>query len=116
MFLIEYQSIAHFPLTLHIYDEGQLFEATQRLKMANGIYIGAVGMLFLFFFGQFLISREKVYFYYSMFVLFAILLMMQISGPAQILNHNNQSQTMLTTLIGAAFIPFTLFLQRSFCN
>ena len=35
--------------------------------------------------------------------------MMQISGPAQILNHNNQSQTMLTTLIGAAFIPLLYF-------
>ncbi|MFO1370107.1 MAG: 7TM diverse intracellular signaling domain-containing protein [Marinagarivorans sp.] len=114
VFLIEYQSIAHFPLTLHIYDEGQLFEATQRLKMANGIYIGAVGMLFLFFFGQFLISREKVYFYYSMFVLFAILLMMQISGPAQILNHNNQSQTMLTTLIGGGIYTFYFIFTAEF--
>ena len=58
-FLIEYQSIAHFPLTLHIYDEGQLFEATQRLKMANGIYIGAVGMLFYFSLDNFLSAGKK---------------------------------------------------------
>lgn len=114
VFLIEYQSIAHFPLTLHIYDAAQLFEATQRLKMANGIYIGAIGMLFLFFFGQFLISRERVYFYYSMFVLFAILIMMQISGPTQLINQTSQSQTMLTTLIGGGIYTFYFIFTAEF--
>lgn|GEM_PF-2207024 len=114
VFLIEYQSIAHFPLTLHLYDASQLFEATQRLKMANGIYIGAIGILFLFFFGQFLISRERVYFYYSMFVLFAILIMMQISGPAQLLNQSSQSQTMFTTLIGGGIYTFYFIFTAEF--
>lgn len=114
VFLIEYQSIAHFPLTLHLYDAAQLFEATQRLKMANGIYIGAIGMLFLFFFGQFLISRERVYFYYSMFVFFAILIMMQISGPAQLINKNSENQTMLTTLIGGGIYTFYFIFTAEF--
>ncbi|HMW49145.1 MAG TPA: 7TM diverse intracellular signaling domain-containing protein [Cellvibrionaceae bacterium] len=114
VFLIEYQSIAHFPITLHLYDAAQLFEATQRLKMANGIYIGAIGILFLFFFGQFLISREKVYFYYSMFVLFAILIMMQISGPAQLFNQDSHHQTMLTTLIGGGIYTFYFIFTAEF--
>ncbi|HEY6530368.1 MAG TPA: sensor histidine kinase [Cellvibrionaceae bacterium] len=112
--LIEYQSLAHFPLTLHIYDSDHLLESTQRLKLANGIYIGAIGILFLFFFGQFLISRDKVYLYYSMFVLFAILIMMQISGPAQLFNQSSTSQAMITTLIGGGIYVFYFIFSAEF--
>ncbi len=112
--LIEYQSIAHFPLTLHIYDSAQLFKSTQLLKVANGIYIGAIGMLFLFFFGHFLFSRERVYFYYSMFVLFGILIMMQMSGPAQLFNQNDTNKTMLITLIGGGIYTFYFIFTAEF--
>ncbi|RYZ99700.1 MAG: hypothetical protein EOO68_12130, partial [Moraxellaceae bacterium] len=112
--LIEYQSLAHFPLTLHIYNSDQLLESTQRLKLANGIYIGAIGILFLFFFVQFLISRDKVYLYYSMFVLFAILIMMQISGPAQLFNQSSSGQATITTLIGGGIYIFYFIFAAEF--
>lgn len=112
--LIEYQSIAHFPLTLHIFDSTHLLESTQRLKLANGIYIGAIGILFLFFFGQFLISREKVYFYYSMFVFFAILMMVQVGGPAHLFNQNATNQATLTTIAGGGIYTFYFIFAAEF--
>ncbi len=114
LFLIEYQSIAHFPITLHIYDTMQLFESTNLLKSANGIYIGAAGMLFLFFFGNFIIAKEKTYLYYSMFVLFAALIMVQMSGPTEIFSQNSVHKTKLITLIGGGIYTFYFIFTATF--
>lgn len=112
--LVKYQSVAHFPMTLHVFTLDQLLESTQRLKLANGLYLGAIGILFLFFFGQFLISREKIYFYYSMFVFFAIVMMSQIGGPAHLFDQEDTSKATLTTFAGGGIYTFYFIFAAEF--
>ncbi|MEY4588318.1 MAG: hypothetical protein RL497_394 [Pseudomonadota bacterium] len=111
---IEYQSLANFPLTLHLYNEFHLLDKSQHLKLANGIYMGAMGVLFLFFFGQFLIGRTVVYFYYSMFVFFTILMVMQISGVNHFFAPGSLAQTLFTTLVGGGIYTFYFFFAAEF--
>lgn len=115
--VIEYQSLANFPLQIRPYVREDLIQRSQRLLFANGIYMGALTVFFLFFLTQFFIRPTRVHFYYSMFVLSILLIMLQVngfrSGSGEV--KNGEGQSLVTAIIGGSiYIWYFLFATQFF--
>lgn len=110
--LIEYQSLANFPLQIRPYNQEDLIERSQRLLFTNGFYLGALAVFFLFFLGQFFIRPTRVHFFYCMFVFSIMLIMLQVNGYRTETGtlENGEQQSLITTIIGGSiYIWYFLF-------
>lgn len=110
--IIEYQSLANFPLEIRPYTPDNLLDRSERLLFLNGVYMGAIGVFFLFFATQFLIRPSRTHLYYSLFVLSIILIMMQVSGFRFSTQNslNSQHSSVVTAVIGGSiYIWYFLF-------
>lgn len=110
--LIEYQSLANFPLEIRPYTNENLIVRSQRLLFVNGAYMGAILVFFLFFAAQFFVHPNRVHLYYSLFVLSILLIMMQVSGLGSSEDGVNDGQhnSLITAAIGGSiYIWYFLF-------
>lgn len=115
--IIEYQSLANFPLEIRPYLETDLVERSLRLLFANGAYLGAVSIFFLFFAAQFFIRPNLVHCYYTLFVLSIILIMVQVGGyGSQISGANSWKYNSTVTAIigGSIYVWYFLFTTQFF--
>jgi signal transduction histidine kinase len=78
--LIEYRSLANFPLSFQLRDEQTHLERSFKFTLLDGMSLGAGLVLLLFFAAQFYLHRRPALGFYSLFVLCTLLFMAQIFG------------------------------------
>ncbi len=110
--LIEYRSIANFPLEIRPYTNDSLIIRSQYFLHINGIYMGATFVFFLFFAAQFLAQPNRTHLYYLLFVVSIILTMLQVSGfrTGGSIPEDGQHNSLFTAVVGGSiYIWYFLF-------
>lgn len=106
--LIEYRSLANFPLTFQLRDQQTHLERSFKFTLLDGMSLGAGFVLLLFFATQFYLHRRAALGFYCLFVLCTLLFMAQVFGYGwrffwpQMVNINAQ----ITSFVGALIYMF----------
>jgi len=106
--LIEYRSLANFPLSFQLRDEQALLERSFKFTLLDGISLGAGLVLLLFFATQFYLHRRAALGFYCLFVLCTLLFMAQVFGYGLRLFWPEMLQTnaQITSFVGALIYVF----------
>lgn len=78
--LIEYRSLANFPLTLRVLTPEDYLERNFKYTLLNGISLGAGLVLLLFFIVQYCLHPRPALGFYCLFILSTLLFMAQVFG------------------------------------
>lgn len=113
---LEYQSVAHFPLSIHILSPQQYLDRSFTFTLANGMALGALCVFLLFFVVQFTLHKRAHLGFYCLFILSILLFALQVIGygiqtvwPQQVLL-NNQVTFFLAGCIYLFYFLFSVYL------
>lgn len=108
LLLIEYRSLANFPLSFQLRDPQAQLERSFKFTLLDGMGLGAGLVLLLFFAAQFYLHRQPALGFYCLFVLFTLLFMVQVFGYGWRLfwPHMPQTNAHITSVAGALIYVF----------
>lgn len=106
--LIEYRSLANFPLSFQLRDRQTHLERSFKFTLLDGMSLGAGLVLLLFFAAQFYLHRRAALGFYCLFVLCTLLFMAQVFGYGWRLFWPEMTKTnaQITSFTGALIYVF----------